>query len=78
MSENGTYEPDGFDGHDSVTVDVIVKRLIGEYVLSVDKIITDIICGTTPSYIVDFTDNGIDVANITKTTLIVWGELNFS
>jgi len=38
ISENGTYEPDGFDGYDSVTVDVIVKRLIGEYVLSVDKL----------------------------------------
>ena len=38
VSENGSYQPDGFDGYSGVTVDVIVKRLIGEYVLSVDKL----------------------------------------
>ena len=37
VSENGTYEPDGFDGYDSVTVDVLVKTLISESVLAVDK-----------------------------------------
>lgn len=37
----------------------------------------DLIRGTTPSYIVDFTDSGVDVANIIKVTLTVWGELNF-
>ena len=29
----------------------------------------DLIRGTTPSYIVDFTDSGVDVADITKATL---------
>lgn len=29
----------------------------------------DLIRGTTPSYIVDFTDSGVNVADITKATL---------
>ena len=37
VSENGTYQPDGFDGYDSVVVDVPVKTLISESVLAVDK-----------------------------------------
>ena len=31
----------------------------------------DLIRGTTPFYIVDFTDNGVDVADITKTILTI-------
>ena len=38
VTENGTYEPDGFDGYSGVSVDVPAKRLIGEYVLSVNKL----------------------------------------
>lgn len=37
----------------------------------------DLIRGTTPSYIVDFTNSGVDVAGISKITPIIYGEFNF-
>ncbi len=38
VSENGSYQPDGFDGYESVVVDVPDKVLISESVLAEDKL----------------------------------------
>ena len=37
VSENGSYQPDGFDGYSQVSVDVPVKTLISESVLAENK-----------------------------------------
>ena len=37
VNENGTYQPDGFDGYSEVVVDVPVKTLISESVLAENK-----------------------------------------
>ena len=37
VSENGEYQPDGFDGYNRVSVDVPVKTLISESVLAENK-----------------------------------------
>jgi len=37
VSENGTYQPDGFDGYSEVSVDVPIKTLISESVLAENK-----------------------------------------
>lgn len=87
VSENGTYQPDGFDGYSQVSVNTGIKAITGKFEITRNLTWTEAIeisiphgLGAVPSMIVIWTHNNDEARNGNRAIIATWinkDEFNF-